>query len=68
MTPETPKQHFLLTAEASTLELVNVTKMLETQAHKTFQELRWGKYEEIGCPRSQRMQNLASSSQLIRIF
>jgi transposase-like protein len=44
-------QHFLLSAQARTLSLIDVMKLSEQQAHDLFKTLRWGKSDDdMVCP------------------
>ena len=43
-------QHFLLTAKARTLSVLQVMQMSEADAFAVFKELRWGEGEEVACP------------------
>lgn len=42
--------HFLLTAEARSLSLVQVLAMSDMAAFQLFRRLRWGDGEEVTCP------------------
>lgn len=43
-------QHFLLTAKARTLSVLQVMQMSDADAFAVFKELRWGEGEEVACP------------------
>jgi transposase-like protein len=43
-------QHFLLTAEARTLSVLDVFALSDEEVFDLFRELRWGKGEEVTCP------------------
>ena len=47
---KTKHQHFLLSAKARTLSVLQVAKMSEQEAFETMKQLRWGKDDEITCP------------------
>ncbi len=42
--------HFLLTAEARTLSVLQVARMSDDDAFSLFKRLRWGEREEVACP------------------
>jgi len=44
-------QHFLLTAEARSLSVREVFALSDEEAFALFRELRWGKGEEVVCPK-----------------
>ena len=43
-------QHFLLSAKARTLSVLQVARMSEQEAFEVFKELRWGAGNEVACP------------------
>ncbi len=43
-------QHFLLTAQARTLSLLDVAAMSDDESFDLFRRLRWGDGEEVTCP------------------
>jgi len=43
--------HFLLTARARTLSVLEVARMSDDDAFALFKRLRWGDREEVACPR-----------------
>jgi len=43
-------QHFLLSAKARTLSVLQVMQMTEGEAFSVFKELRWGKGDAVACP------------------
>lgn len=45
------KQHFLLSAQARTLSVRQIFEMSDAQAFEVFKEVRWGKDDDVTCPR-----------------
>ncbi len=43
-------QHFLLSAKARTLSVLQVMQMSDAEAFEVFKEIRWGAGEEVACP------------------
>ena len=43
-------QHFLLSAQARTLSVLQVARMSDAEAFEVFKELRWGAGEAVACP------------------
>ncbi len=43
-------QHFLLSAKARTLSVLQVARMSDQEAFEVFKELRWGAGEAVACP------------------
>lgn len=44
-------QHFLLSAKARTLSVRQVFELSDAQAFEIFKEVRWGKGDDVTCPR-----------------
>ncbi len=44
------QQHFLLSAKARTLSVLQVAQMPDAEAFRVFKEMRWGAGEAVACP------------------